>query len=74
MDQALGVIVIVLLALGLWQLHVHFFPWKSCPACRGKGRRYSDGAWRYGGSAHADCKRCGSTGRVRRWGAPGEER
>jgi len=52
----------VLLAAGARQVHVYYFPWRDCPACDG-GRRIRSG------NAHRDCKRCGATGRVRRWGA-----
>ncbi len=44
---------------------VRLYPWKACPRCKG-GRVY-------GGGGHRDCKRCGKTGRVRRWGAPRQE-
>lgn len=67
MDQVIGLVVVVLLLIGLWQLHVHFYPWKDCPRCSAKKRNYSL-------RAHRDCGRCGSTGRVRRIGAPREER
>jgi DnaJ-class molecular chaperone len=50
-----------------WQVHVHYYPWKRCPRCGGAKRVKS-------GRAHRDCGRCGSEGRVRRWGAPGGER
>jgi hypothetical protein len=64
---ALGaVLLLALLYLVTWRVHVHFYPWKPCPRCT-RGRRYS-------GEAHADCSRCGATGRVRRFGAPRGER
>ena len=49
---------------GGWYAHVRLFPWKTCPRCDG-GRRIKGG-----GTVHRDCGRCGSTGRVRRLGAP----
>lgn len=52
---------------GARQVHVWVFPWRTRPRCRGKSRINS-------GSAHRDCGRCGSDGRVRRFGAPREER
>jgi DnaJ-class molecular chaperone len=57
----LGALVIV----GAWYGHVRLYPWRTCPRCGGARRNKS-------GKAHRDCKRCGSTGRVRRFGA-GEE-
>jgi hypothetical protein len=62
---ALIVLAAVVLGGG-WYVHVRLFPWRNCPRCGGKRRNYS-------GYAHRDCGRCGSTGRVRRWGAPREE-
>lgn len=48
---------------GGWYAHVCLFPWKTCPRCHGSSRIRS-------GRAHRDCRRCGSEGRVRRFGAP----
>jgi len=52
---------------GARQVHVWIFPWRMCPRCHGAGRNKN-------GSVHRDCGRCGSDGRVRRFGAPRLER
>lgn len=71
--HAEGFLIVVAVALGLGAVQyvrVQFFPWRTCPRCRGAGLRTVQGPRRV---AHADCKRCGATGRVRRWGARKEE-
>lgn len=50
-----------------WYVHVRRYPWKDCPRCDGGKRNKSL-------RAHRDCGRCGATGRVRRIGAPRQER
>lgn len=59
-------VLLVLLAVGVFlggrYAFVRAFPWKTCRWCGGRGRIYGPGG-------HRDCKRCGTTGRVRRWGA-----
>ena len=64
-------VILAIVAVGgvWWYVDVQRKPWKTCRAC--------DGNKRIKGvipRTHADCKRCGSTGRVRRWGAPREEK
>lgn len=59
-------VIVAVLAVLTWA-SVRLFPWRACPSCT-KGRVY-DGA-----GHHRDCSRCGSTGRVRRWGAGKEKR
>lgn len=63
---ALEIVLAALVIVGGWYGHVRLFPWKTCPRCRGRGRIGS-------GGTHRDCGRCGTTGRVRRFGA-GKER
>jgi DnaJ-class molecular chaperone len=48
------------------QVHVWIFPWKDCPRCGGSKRNNS-------GDAFRRCRRCNSTGEVRRWGAGREQ-
>lgn len=62
MTAALVIALAAVAALSGWQIHVKVFPWKACPRCGGAKRNTS-------GSAHRDCGRCGSEGRVRRFGA-----
>lgn len=64
---ALWIVLAVVVLGGGWYAHVRLYPWKDCPRCGGSERNKS-------GYAHRDCGRCGARGRVRRWGAPGEER
>jgi hypothetical protein len=67
-NGALFVVLAVLVIGGGWYVHVQRKPWKTCRAC--------DGNKRIKGvipRTHADCKRCGATGRVRRVGARGEK-
>ena len=59
--------VLATFVAGGWYIRVLLFPWKDCPRCDG-GKRIASG------SVHRDCGRCGSEGRVRRFGAPREER
>jgi DnaJ-class molecular chaperone len=65
--DVLWLLLAALVAGGGWLVYVRLYPWRDCPRCHGARRN------RFG-YAHRDCKRCGSTGRVRRLGAPGEER
>ena len=57
-------IALAAVVIGGWYAHVRLYPWKTCPRCDG-GQRIKGGA-----RVHRDCGRCGSTGRVRRFGAP----
>ena len=59
----LWILLAAVVIVGGWQVHVRLFPWKDCPRCDG-GKRIQSG------SAHRDCGRCGSEGRVLRLGAP----
>ena len=68
MNEGLAVLALALLGLGGWRVSLLLYPWKDCPACGG-ARRIGDGA-----GNHRDCGKCGTTGRVRRFGAPREER
>lgn len=61
------ILLAVVVAVTARQVHVALFPFRDCPRCSSRKRNYS-------GSAHRDCKRCGATGRVRRWGAGKVER
>jgi DnaJ-class molecular chaperone len=61
MDILWGLLAAVVIVGGR-QVHVHFYPWRTCPRCGGE-RRISSGG------AHRDCGRCGATGRVLRLGA-----
>ena len=65
MSGVLAVLLIFIVAVGAWWVDVRIFhPWKTCPRCGGD-RRLKGAIPR----THGDCKRCGSTGRVRRFGA-----
>ena len=64
---ALVLVLAAAAAAGAWYAHVRRYPWKDCPRCSGKKRNYSL-------RAHRDCRRCGSTGRVRRIGAGKDRR
>lgn len=64
--SALWVVLVVLAVLGWWMNDVRRHPWKTCPSCGGKGR--IPGILP---GTHADCGKCGTKGRVRRWGAGG---
>lgn len=55
-------VLAVLIGGACWYFHVRLFPWRACPRCNG-GKRISSG------EAHRDCGRCGTAGRVRRFGA-----
>lgn len=61
------ILIVVVVLVGARQVHVYFFPWRDCPRCGGSKRNRS-------GNAFRRCGRCNSTGEVRRWGAPREER
>lgn len=51
--------------LGGWYADARYWhQWKTCPRCRG-GRRIRG----FVRGTHADCRRCGNEGRVRRLGA-----
>lgn len=69
MTGVLLVPLIVITAAVVWYADVRLFhPWRTCPSC--------GGAKRHRGMVprtHGDCRRCGSTGRIRRLGA-GRER
>jgi hypothetical protein len=65
--QVLAVLLLAAIIGGCCYAGVRLFPWKTCPACNGDRRIY-------GAGGHKDCGRCGATGRVRRWGAPREDR
>ena len=57
--------LIVITAVAVWWADVRIFhPWKDCPRCGGEKRLKGTVP-----RTHGDCKRCGSTGRVRRFGA-----
>lgn len=61
--DALEIVLAAAVIGGGWYAHVRLFPWKGCPRCGGRERIKS-------GYAHRDCRKCRSTGRVRRFGAP----
>lgn len=63
-----AVIVIALMAGAAWFVGVRRRPFKVCRVCGGKGRLPG-----FVPGTHADCGRCGASGRVRRLGA-GRER
>jgi hypothetical protein len=65
-NPATDALLILALVFAAWLACVRFFPLKTCPRCGG-GRRIP------GGGGHRDCGRCGSTGRVRRFGAGREK-
>lgn len=66
MAEALLIAAVIVV---LWRVAVRLYPWKDCPSCtRHSGRVQS------GKGTHRDCARCGATGRVRRWGAPGKRK
>lgn len=48
-----------------WYIDVRWHPWKPCPWCGGSRRNAGsrEAAW-------GDCAKCGTTGKVRRFGAP----
>ena len=60
---ALVMLLAVVALGGGYYVHVRLYPYRDCPRCNGSRRNKS-------GRAHRDCGRCGSTGRVRRLGAP----
>lgn len=62
--DVLVVLLIFIVAAGLWYVDVRRHPWRTCPRCGGE-RRLKGTVPR----THGDCKRCGSTGRVPRLGA-----
>jgi DnaJ-class molecular chaperone len=55
-------LAVTAIAAGARYVHVRLYPWRTCPKCGGSRRNTS-------GSAHRDCGRCGSAGRIRRFGA-----
>lgn len=60
----------LLIAAGLfawWLIDVRWHPWRKCPSCGG-GRRNAGST----GDRWGDCGRCGTSGKVRRFGARGQ--
>ena len=58
----LTAILVMVVLVAARQVHVHFYPMRPCPRCRGSRRNHSGEAFRH-------CGRCNKTGEVRRWGA-----
>jgi hypothetical protein len=67
MNAAEVIVLAAVAAVVIWQVRVHISPWKRCPSCKGTKRIQGFGGFRI-------CTRCDKEGKVRRWGAPGEEK
>ena len=57
-------ILIGLVAIGVWAGSLYLFPFGPCLRCNGTGRNSGSNSKRYG-----ECRRCKGTGRRRRLGA-----
>jgi hypothetical protein len=66
-SPGLALAIVAAVVGAAWYVRIRLYPWKDCPRCDG-GRRIARGV------VHRDCGRCGATGRVRRLGAPREDR
>lgn len=59
-----GLILIILLAIGGYTGSRYLWPFRPCMRCGGSGRRKGSNRKRFG-----ECRRCKATGRLRRIGA-----
>lgn len=50
-----------------WLIDVRLHPWRKCPSCGGDRKNAGSDGERWG-----DCRRCGTSGNVRRFGARGQ--
>lgn len=66
MKLALLVLLLVAVAVGAWYVDVRLRPWKPCPKCGGRKRTRGSRPRAWG---EFRCRRCGGTGKVRRFGA-----
>jgi hypothetical protein len=57
-------ILVCLICAAWWVVSRWAWPWRPCPRCKGSGRNRGSDKRR-----HGDCKRCGGSHRVRRFGA-----
>ena len=69
MNEGLAVLLLALALAALWRVSLWLYPWRTCPRCKGRGRIAPEG-----GGIHGDCGKCGTKGRLRRFGAGQEKR
>lgn len=58
------IVWILLIALGLWGLHIWHYPYVTCTHCSGEKRKYASDAEHY---RHKDCWWCYESGERYRW-------
>ena len=62
MNLAVGVIIVVLVAVGWWQIDLRRRPYARCLWCRGRSGRNTKSRQRWG-----NCRHCGGSGKRLRW-------